>query len=175
MPLMHTKLQKICYYGKFHKSTENTLERTLVLVKPDGVQRNLVGEIIARFEKRGLKIVAMKFTGVSKELAEKHYLVHEGKPFYNGLIRYITSGPVLAMVLEGPQAIKAVRQTIGSTNPVESAPGTIRHDFSLVMGRNLTHASDSQETAEKEISIWFSSNELVSWQRVHEDWFTGDN
>lgn len=154
---------------------ENKLERTLVIVKPDGVQRNLVGEIIRRFEVRGIKIVALKFMSVSQELARTHYKIHEGKPFYNGLIQYITSGPVVAMVLEGPQVIKAVRQTVGSTNSLEAAPGTIRHDLSLVMSRNLTHASDSPENAALEISIWFSPNEIVSWERIHENWFTGLN
>ncbi len=151
------------------------MERTLVLIKPDGVERSLIGEIIKRFELRGLKIVAIKFLKVSTELASEHYKVHQGKPFYNGLIQYITSGPVLAMVLEGPEAIKAVRQTMGSTNPVEAAPGTIRHDFGLLTSRNLTHASDSPENAAIEIANWFSTNELVSWDRIHENWFTGSN
>lgn len=151
------------------------MERTLVLVKPDGVQRNLVGEIISRLEQRGLRIVAAKFIKVSEELARAHYQVHVGKSFYEGLIKYITSSPVIAMVWEGPQAIKAVRQTMGATNPLEAAPGTIRHDYALMTGRNLTHASDSPETAEKEISLWFKSEELVSWQHDHEDWLTGDN
>jgi nucleoside-diphosphate kinase len=151
------------------------LERTLVLIKPDGVERNLIGEIIKRFEMRGLKLLALKFLKVSKELACEHYKVHQGKPFYDGLIKYITSGPVVAMVLEGPEAIKAVRQTIGSTNPVEAAPGTIRHDFGLTTSRNLTHASDSPENAKMEIANWFSLDELVSWDRIHENWFTGSN
>jgi nucleoside-diphosphate kinase len=151
------------------------LERTLVLIKPDGVERNLIGEIIKRFEMRGLKIIAMKFQMVSKELACEHYKVHQGKPFYDGLIRYITSGPVVSMVLEGPQAILAVRQTMGSTNPLEAIPGTIRHDFSMVTSRNLTHASDSPENASIEIASWFSKDELVSWERVHENWFSGSN
>lgn len=154
---------------------EINLERTLVLIKPDGVQRSLVGEIISRFELRGLKILAIKLLSVSRELASEHYKVHQGKPFYSGLIEYITSGPVLAMVVEGPQAIMAVRQTVGSTNPLEAAPGTLRHDFALSMSRNLVHASDSIENANIEISNWFASDEIVSWDRIHENWFTGTN
>jgi nucleoside-diphosphate kinase len=151
------------------------LERTLVLIKPDGVQRNLTGEIIKRFEMRGLKLVALKFLMVSNDLACEHYKIHQGKPFYDGLIKYITSGPVVAMVLEGPQAIKAVRQTMGATNPLDAAPGTIRHDLAILMSRNLTHASDSIENAEIEISNWFSPDEIISWDRIHENWFTGTN
>lgn len=151
------------------------MERTLVLIKPDGVERNLTGEIINRLESRGLKIVAMKFLLVPEELARKHYQEHVGKPFYEGLIRYITSGPVIGMVLEGPGAIAAVRQTMGATNPLEATPGTIRHDFGLVTSRNLTHASDSVENAEIEISNWFSPDEVYTWERIHENWFTGKN
>jgi len=154
---------------------ESNLQRTLVLIKPDGVQRNLVGVIISRLEQRGLKIVAAKFVLVSDELAREHYKIHIGKPFYEGLIGYITSSPIMAMVWEGPQAIKAVRQTMGATNPLEAAPGTIRHDFALMTGRNLTHASDSPETADKEISLWFNAEELTTWRHDHEDWLTGDN
>ncbi len=146
------------------------MERTLVLVKPDGVQRGLIGEVIARLERRGLRLVAAKFLWVSKDLAEKHYAVHQGKPFYESLIAYITSGPVMAMVWEGPNAVAAVRQTMGATRPTEAAPGTIRHDFALEIGRNLTHASDSPETAEAEIALWFRPEELVSWQRDIDRW-----
>jgi nucleoside-diphosphate kinase len=154
---------------------ENKLERTLVLVKPDGVQRNLVGEIIKRFELRGLKITALKFLLVSDQLAREHYKVHQSKPFFEGLIKYITSGPVVALVLEGPNAIAAVRQTMGSTNPLEATPGTIRHDFGMTTSRNLTHASDSVENAEIEISNWFSPDEVFTWERIHENWYTGSN
>jgi len=119
------------------------MERTLVLVKPDGVQRSLTGEIIRRLEQRGLRICALRMVRVSQELAEQHYAVHKGKPFYEGLVAYITSSPLVAMVIEGPGAIKAVRQTAGSTNPLEAAPGSIRHDLGLTVGRNLIHASDS--------------------------------
>ncbi|MEA4910098.1 MAG: nucleoside-diphosphate kinase [Anaerolineaceae bacterium] len=151
------------------------MERTLVLIKPDGVQRGLVGEIIARLEKRGLKLVAAKLLSVSQELAETHYAVHKGKPFYEGLIRYITSSPVMAMVWEGPNAIAAVRQTMGATRPTEAAPGSIRHDFGLTVGRNLTHASDGEETANQEIAIWFTPQEVVSWARSADAWMFEQN
>jgi len=154
---------------------EFSLERTLVLVKPDGVQRNLVGEIITRLESRGLKLVAAKFIQVSDALAREHYKMHIGKPFYEGLVKYITSSPLMAMVWEGPKAIGAVRQTMGATNPLEAAPGTIRHDLALVTSRNLTHASDSVESAEIEIANWFSPAEIYPWDRQHENWFTGAN
>lgn len=146
------------------------MERTLVLVKPDGVQRGLVGEVISRLERRGLRMVAAKFVQVSKELAEEHYAIHKGKGFYDSLITYITSSPVMAMAWEGPNAINAVRQTMGSTRPVEAAPGTIRHDFALEVGRNLTHASDSVENGEKEIALWFDPIEMVSWNRDIDHW-----
>jgi nucleoside-diphosphate kinase len=146
------------------------MERTLVLVKPDGVQRGLVGEIMKRLENRGLKLVAAKFLQVDKLLAEKHYAVHKGKPFYDGLIRYITASPVMAMVWEGPSAVAAVRQTMGATRPTEAAPGTVRHDLGLLMGRNLTHASDSPENAEIEISLWFKPDEVIAWDRKNDEW-----
>ncbi|MCB0117887.1 MAG: nucleoside-diphosphate kinase [Anaerolineales bacterium] len=146
------------------------MERTLVLVKPDGVQRGLIGEVIARFERRGLRLVGAKFIKVSQELAEAHYAEHKGKPFYDGLISYITSAPVMAMVWEGPNAVAAVRQTVGSTKPVESAPGTIRHDFGLEVGRNLIHASDKVETGEREVALWFKAEELVDWSRAIDAW-----
>jgi nucleoside-diphosphate kinase len=146
------------------------LERTLVLVKPDGVQRGLIGETISRLERRGLRLVGAKFVSVGRELAERHYAVHRGKPFYDGLIAYITSAPVMAMVWEGPKAIAAVRQTMGATRPLEAAPGSVRHDFGLEVGRNLTHASDSPETASEEVSLWFRPDELVSWSRDVDRW-----
>jgi nucleoside-diphosphate kinase len=151
------------------------VERTFVLVKPDGVQRGLIGEIIARLERRGLKLAAAKFMAVHKSLAEDHYAVHKGKGFYPGLISYITSAPVMAMVWEGPGAVAVVRQTMGATRPYEAAPGTIRHDFGLTVGRNLTHASDSVENGEKEISLWFKPEELVDWQRSNDDWIFETN
>jgi nucleoside-diphosphate kinase len=146
------------------------VERTLVLVKPDGVQRGLIGEVISRLERRGLRLVAAKFMDVSQQLAETHYAIHKGKPFYDGLIRYITSAPVMAMVWEGPNAVAAVRQTMGSTRPTEAAPGSLRHDFALEVGRNLTHASDSPENGIKEVTLWFQPNELVTWARSVDPW-----
>ena len=146
------------------------MERTLVLIKPDGVQRGLVGEIVGRLERRGLRLVAAKFTRVSEDLAARHYAVHKGKSFYDGLIRYITSSPVLAMVWEGPAAIEAVRQTMGATDPKQADPGSVRHDFGLQVGRNLTHASDGPDTAEQEIPLWFEPEEIVSWKRESERW-----
>jgi len=146
------------------------MERTFVIVKPDGVQRGLVGEIIARLERRGLRLAGAKFMAVSQELAETHYGIHKGKPFYDGLIEYITSAPVMAMVWEGPNAVAAVRQTMGATRPTEAAPGSIRHDFGLEVGRNITHASDSVENGQLETELWFKPEELVSWQRDIDRW-----
>lgn len=146
------------------------MERTLVLVKPDGVQRGLIGEVTSRLERRGLRLVAAKFMAVSQELAETHYAIHKGKPFYDGLIRYITSAPVMAMVWEGPNAVAAVRQTMGATRPTEAAPGSVRHDFALEVGRNLTHASDSIENSEQEVALWFEPGELVPWERSNDKW-----
>ena len=146
------------------------MERTLVLVKPDGVQRALVGEVISRLERRGLRLVGAKFLQVSQSLAETHYAIHKGKPFYDGLIRYITSSPVMAMVWEGPNAVAAVRQTMGATRPTEAAPGSLRHDFALEVGRNLTHASDTIENGEKEVALWFQPSEVVNWDRSVDGW-----
>ena len=146
------------------------MERTFVIVKPDGVQRGLVGEIMARLERRGLRLVAAKFMAVSQEMAETHYSIHKGKPFYDGLIAYITSAPVMAMAWEGPNAIAAVRQTMGATRPTEASPGSVRHDFGLEVGRNLTHASDSVENGEAEVVLWFEESELVQWERAIDQW-----
>jgi len=146
------------------------MERTLVLIKPDAVQRGLIGEITARLERRGLSLIAAKFMQVSQELAETHYAIHKGKPFYAPLIKYITSSPVMAMVWEGPNGVAAVRQPMGATRPTEAAPGSIRHDFGLEVGRNLTHASDSVENGEKEAALWFTPDELVEWGRAIDDW-----
>lgn len=146
------------------------MERTLVLVKPDGVQRGLVGEVISRLERRGLLLVSAKFMMVSKDLAETHYAIHKGKSFYEGLIQYITSAPVMAMVWEGPNAVAAVRQTMGATRPTEAAPGSIRHDFALEVGRNLTHASDTVENGVNEVALWFKPGELVAWKRTIDPW-----
>ena len=141
-----------------------------MLIKPDAVQRGLIGEITRRLENRGLKIVAARFRSVPIELAEEHYAVHKGKPFYEGLISYITSSPVMAMIWEGPDAISAVRQTMGATKPTEAAPGSIRHDFGLEVGRNLTHASDGLETATTEIQLWFRDEEIAPWVRDSDPW-----
>lgn len=151
------------------------MEQTLVLVKPDAVQRGLMGEIIRRLEQRGLRMAACKFLQVSPELAQQHYAVHQGKPFYDGLVKYIVSAPVMAMVWEGPNAVAAVRQTMGATRPTEAAPGTIRHDFGLTVGRNLTHASDSPENGQKEVALWFRPEELVSWGRPLDEWIFETN
>ena len=146
------------------------MERTLIIIKPDGVERNLIGPIITRFEQRGLKIIGMKFMQVSDELARKHYAIHEGKPFFEPLISYITSAPVVVMALEGPQAIQAARNTIGATKPVEAAPGSIRGDFGMMVGRNLVHGSDSPENGLAEIALWFDESELVPYDRVLDRW-----
>jgi len=146
------------------------MERTFVMIKPDGVQRRLIGKILQRFEQAGLKIVAMKFLKVSHELAEKHYEVHKDKPFYESLIKYITSGPVVAMVIEGQNAIERVRKMVGATDPQKADPGTIRGDFCQHIGRNVIHASDGKETAEKEISLWFNEDEIISYSMDDERW-----
>ena len=146
------------------------MERTLVIIKPDGVQRQLIGPIITRLERRGLKIVAMKLIQVSDDLARKHYAVHEGKPFYEPLIQYITSAPVVVMVVEGPNAIEVTRNTMGATNPVNATPGTIRADYGLEIGRNLVHGSDGPETAAAEIALWFDQSELLTYQREVDRW-----
>jgi nucleoside-diphosphate kinase len=146
------------------------VERTLILVKPDGVQRGLIGAIISRFERRGLKLVGLKLLHMDRALAERHYAVHKGKPFYEGLLGYITSAPVAAMVWEGPNAIALARQTMGSTKPGEAAPGSIRADFGMVVGRNLVHGSDAVETAAYEIPLFFNDAELVNWSPTNEKW-----
>jgi len=146
------------------------VERTLVLVKPDGVQRGLIGRIIDRFETRGLKLVGLKFLQMSDGLAAQHYAVHKGKPFYDSLVSYIVSGPVVAMAWEGKGAIAIARATVGSTNPAEALPGTIRGDFGVEIGRNLVHGSDSPENAEYELNLFFDSSELNSWSRDIEVW-----
>jgi nucleoside-diphosphate kinase len=146
------------------------VERTLILIKPDGVERGLIGPIITRFEQRGLKIVAMKMLAVSDGLARKHYAVHQGKPFFEPLIEYITSSPVVAMVLEGPQAIQVARNTIGATQPAEATAGSIRGDFGLMVGRNLVHGSDSPENAGVEIALWFDASELITYERTVDRW-----
>ena len=145
-------------------------ERTLVLVKPDGVQRLLVGRILGRFEERGLKLIGLKLVAVDRDLAERHYAVHREKPFFAGLVEYITSGPIVAAVFEGTAAVAAARQTMGVTRPTEAAPGTIRGDFGLEIGRNLVHGSDSPESAAREIGIFFEGQPVIDWKRDVERW-----
>lgn len=146
------------------------MERTYLMIKPDGVQRGLCGEIISRFEARGLKLVAMKFMVIPKAVAENHYGEHKGKKFYDSLISYIISGPVLAMVWEGDGAVAVCRNMMGKTNPQDSAPGTIRGDFGMVTGMNIIHGSDSPESAAREISIFFKPEELMSYARTSDKW-----
>ena len=148
------------------------MERTLVLVKPDGVQRGLAGEVIARLERRGLKIVAMKMMRVSRELAQRHYEAHVDKPFFVGLVEFITSSPVVAVVVEGKDAVGVVRQTMGETNPVKAAPGTIRGDLGLDIGRNLIHGSDSPEATQKEIGLFFTEEEICDYRLELSQWIT---
>jgi nucleoside diphosphate kinase (EC 2.7.4.6) len=146
------------------------VERTLIIVKPDAVQRGLTGEIIRRFEARGLRIVGMKFLQMSQELAERHYAIHSERPFFRSLVNYIVSAPVVVMALEGTNAVAVARAVIGKTNPVEAAPGTIRGDFGMEIGRNLVHGSDSAENGQIEIANFFTDAELVSWTRVTDPW-----
>ena len=145
-------------------------ERTLVLIKPDGVQRLLVGRILARYEERGLRIVGLKLMTVGRDLAERHYAVHSAKPFFRGLVDFITSGPLVAAVLEGPNAIAVVRAMNGATRPHEAAPGTIRGDFALETAQNLVHASDSDETAVTEVALWFEPGEILDYGRDIDRW-----
>jgi nucleoside-diphosphate kinase len=151
---------------------ERDVERTLIILKPDAVQRGLVGEIVRRFEQRGLKIVGAKFMLVPRELAARHYAEHEGKPFYEGLVSYITSSPVLVMAIEGKNAVELCRQLIGKTRPHEAAPGTIRGDLAVDVGRNLVHGSDAPESAARELSLWFGEDELVTWARNNDTWIS---
>jgi nucleoside-diphosphate kinase len=149
---------------------ELVVERTFIAIKPDGVQRGLVGEIIRRFENKGFTLVGLKQLQVSRELAESHYDVHRERPFFGGLVDFITSGPVVAMVWEGDGVVASARQIIGATNPLTSAPGTIRGDFGVNIGRNLIHGSDAVETAQREIALWFKDDELVSWTPTISTW-----
>ena len=149
------------------------MERTLVIAKPDAVQRGLTGEVISRFERRGLKLVGMKLIQIDQALARRHYAVHEGKPFYDGLIAYITSAPVVVMVWEGPRAIEIARRTMGATRPAEAEPGTIRADLGVEVERNLVHGSDAPDTAAYEISLYFGDDELVDWSRDTDRWISG--
>jgi nucleoside-diphosphate kinase len=146
------------------------LERTLIIIKPDAVQRGLIGEIIFRFERRGLRIAAMKLIHMDKALAERHYAIHKVKPFYEPLIQYITSSPVVVMALEGNNAIEIARRTMGATNPTEATPGTIRADLGLEIGRNLVHGSDGPDTAAIEVPLFFTEEEIFSYERDTDRW-----
>lgn len=146
------------------------MERTYLMVKPDGVQRGLAGEIIARFERKGFKIAALKMLRISRELAEKHYGEHVGKPFFESLVGFITSGPVVAMVIEGKDAVSAAREMMGATNPLKAAPGTIRGSYGIDIGRNVIHGSDSPESAQREIALFFKEEELLDYSRVIDCW-----
>ena len=146
------------------------MERTLLLIKPDGVQRGLIGDIVKRVEQRGLRIIGMKFMRVSRALAETHYSIHKGKPFYDKLIEYITSAPVVAMAWQGNKVVVVVRQVLGATDPTTADPGTVRADYGIDIGRNLTHGSDSVATGNAEVNLWFTNEELVDWERLGEEW-----
>jgi nucleoside-diphosphate kinase len=147
-------------------------ERTLIIVKPDAVQRGLAGAILTRFEQKGLRFAALKLQVIDRALAERHYAVHQGKPFYDGLVKFITSGPVVVGVLEGPDSIEATRKLMGSTNPVTSDPGSIRGTFALEIGQNLIHGSDSPETARYEIDLFFQDSELFEYRRDVDRWIS---
>ena len=146
------------------------MERTLVLVKPDAMQRGLAGEVLSRLERRGLRLAALRLLQVDEAMARRHYAEHEGKPFFASLVAYITSAPIVAAVLEGSNAVAAARQTMGATNPVQAAPGTIRGDLGIEIGRNLVHGSDSVESAAREIAIFFEGHPVVSWERATDRW-----
>ncbi|RLI80514.1 nucleoside-diphosphate kinase [Archaeoglobales archaeon] len=146
------------------------IERTFVMVKPDGVQRGLIGEIISRLERKGLKIVAMKMMKIEESLAKEHYTEHKERPFFGDLISYITSGPVVAMVIEGKEAVSVVRTLVGQTNPREALPGTIRGDYGIDVGRNVIHASDSTQSADREINLFFKEEEILSYSKADEVW-----
>ena len=148
------------------------MERTFVMLKPDAVSRGLIGEIISRLERKGLKMIAARLMRISPEIASKHYAEHVNKPFYPDLLKFITSGPVLAMVWEGESAVSVVRTLVGRTDPQEAAPGTIRGDYGMIKTMNLIHASDSPESAEREISIFFSPEELMEWERADHNWLS---
>lgn len=150
------------------------LERTFVMVKPDGVQRRLVSRILGRFEDRGLKLVGLKLMRISKDLAEEHYGEHQGKPFFQGLISFITSGPVVAMVWEGQDAVKTARSMMGRTNPLEASPGTIRGDYALFTGNNIVHGSDSNESAAREIGLFFDEKDVLEYTMDTDKWVYGD-
>lgn len=146
------------------------MERTFIIVKPDAMQRGLAGEVIARLERRGLKIVGLKLIHIDQALANRHYGEHQGKPFFEGLVKFITSSPVIVGVLEGTNAVQAVRSTMGATNPTSAGPGTLRGDLALELGRNIVHGSDSVESAQREIALFFKPEELVDYRRDVDSW-----
>ncbi len=146
------------------------MEKSLIILKPDAVQRGLIGQIITRLEQRGLKFMGMKLMQVSPELAQSHYGEHEGKPFFGALVSYITSSPVVVIAIQGKNVVQTIRNTVGATNPMNAAPGTIRGDFGLEIGRNLIHASDSPESGEAEVSRFFDANDLITWERNTDAW-----
>jgi nucleoside-diphosphate kinase len=148
------------------------LDRSLVLLKPDAVQRGLVGELISRLERRGLKLTAMKMLQADEDLGTRHYEAHVDKPFFPGLIEFITSSPLVALVVEGPGAVRAVRALMGETSPEDSPPGTIRGDYALTIGQNLVHGSDSDESAEREIGVFFTPDEVLGYERDIDRWIT---
>ncbi|NJK80171.1 MAG: nucleoside-diphosphate kinase [Chloroflexaceae bacterium] len=146
------------------------MEKSLIILKPDAVQRGLIGPIITRLEQRGLKFSGMKLMQIGRALAEEHYGVHKGKPFYDGLVQYITASPVVVIAIQGQDVIQVIRNTVGATNPVNAAPGTIRGDYGLEIGRNLIHASDSPENGDKEVALFFAPEELTTWDRNTDAW-----
>jgi nucleoside-diphosphate kinase len=152
------------------KTMAQERERSFIMVKPDGVQRGLVGEIIKRFEQKGFKLVAMKFTWASEDLLKKHYADLSSRPFFGGLVKYMSSGPVVPMVWEGLNVVKTGRQILGETDPAKSLPGTIRGDFCIEVGRNIIHGSDGVESAKKEINLWFKPEELIKWKPCEDPW-----
>ncbi|NP_001269159.2 nucleoside diphosphate kinase 3 precursor [Gallus gallus] len=154
----------------FHSARCGVAERTFIAIKPDGVQRHLVGEIVRRFERKGFKLVGLKLLQASEELLKEHYIALQDRPFYGRLVKYMSSGPVVAMVWQGLDVVRMARAMIGETNPAESRPGTIRGDFCIEVGKNVIHGSDSVESAQKEISLWFRPEELTCWEDASERW-----
>ncbi|XP_026461712.1 nucleoside diphosphate kinase [Ctenocephalides felis] len=160
----------LSFFSLFSRAMAEARERTFIMVKPDGVQRGLVGKIIKRFEAKGFKLVAMKFMWPSEELLKKHYADLSARPFFPGLVKYMSSGPVVPMVWEGTNVVKTGRVMLGATNPADSTPGTIRGDLCVEVGRNILHGSDGVESAKKEIALWFTEKEVISWTPAHESW-----
>ncbi|XP_018325709.1 nucleoside diphosphate kinase [Agrilus planipennis] len=164
----------LAFFSLFSEAMAAARERTFIMVKPDGVQRGIVGKIIKRFEEKGFKLIALKFMWASEDLLKQHYAELAGKPFFPGLINYMNSGPVVPMVWEGLNVVKTGRQMLGATNPADSAPGTIRGDLCIQVGRNIIHGSDAVETANREIALWFTEKELIQWKPAIESWVYED-